>query len=244
MRQQLTGFAVSSSELYSGSLELEVRLDASDAEALVLVESRLQQFVKAIDAGYFFPGRRRGSDDAVAAAPGLVSGRLEVDQLPTTAIDVLSGLLLDFVYNEMFSIRSARAITRSGEKDLLVETSRRPAAFARPPFTVELPQDADLGNNTLLVEIQFAGVVPQDIGEKLLEELAIMEVLWLAYPIEDENGDVEPVESLGAQRHFNDPRTIHHHEWAWDADPTSWNLLVNLCCAWHRTAPIVRLHVE
>jgi len=244
MRQQLTGF-VASSEVYSGPLELEVRFDASDADVAALVEDRLQLFVKAIDAGYFFPGRRRGADDPLAAASGLVTGRLEVDRLPTSALDVLSGLLLDCVYHEVFSIGSARATLRNETRDLLTETGRRPAAVARPPFEVELPDDADLGNNTLLVEIEFADVVPVDVGEKLLEQLALVEGLWLAYPVADEDDDdVEPVESLGAQRHFNDPRTIHHHEWAWDADPASWNLLVNLCCAWTRTIPVVRLHVE
>ena len=181
----------------------------------------------------------------VAAAPGLVSGRLEVDRLLTSALDVLSGLLLDCVYREVFSIGSARAILRNETRDLLTETGRRPAAVARPPFEVELPDDADLGNNTLLVEIEFADVVPVEVGEKLLDQLALVEGLWLAYPVVDEDDeDVEPVESLGAQRHFNDPRTIHHHEWAWDANPASWNLLVNLCCAWTRTVPVVRLHVE
>jgi hypothetical protein len=132
-------------------------------------------------------------------------------------------------------------------RDLLVETSRRPAAFPRPPFDVDLPQDMDFGNNSLLIEIQFPAPVPPAIGERLLDELALMEDLWLAYPVPlddaDDEGE-EPVESLGAQRLFNDPRTIHHHEWAWNADAASWNLLVNLCCAWSRTMPVTLLHIE
>ena len=243
----MTGFVASSTERYSGPAELQILVDAAAAPAIALVESRVQTFLKALDAGFFFPGARRGADANVASPePGVIAARIEVDDLPRTAFDVLSGLLLDCVYNGVFSIRSARALLRNEARDLLVETSRRPAAVSRPPFTVELPTDADLGNNTLLVEIEFVDVVSPDIGEQLLDELALLEDLWLAYPIQDEDDEegVEPVESLGAQRHFNDPRTIHHHEWAWDADPASWNLIVNLCCAWHRTIPVARLHIE
>ena len=125
-----------------------------------------------------------------------------------------------------------------------METHRRPAAPARPPFQIELPNDVEFGNNTLLIEIEFANVVPEEIRDRLLDGLALMEGLWLAYPVEDEDEGFEAVESLGAQRHFNDPRTIHHYEFAWDADPVSWNLLVNLCCAWRRTIPVRRLHIE
>jgi hypothetical protein len=169
---------------------------------------------------------------------------LEVDDLPKTACDVLGGLLLDFVYTRTLAIRSAHAILGKGIKNLLVETRRRPAASALPPFEIDMPDDVELGNNTLLIEIEFANVVAEDVGDRLLDELALMEGLWLAYPVEDEDEGFEPVESLGAQRHFNDPRTIHHYEFAWDADPVSWNLLVNLCCAWSRTLPVARLHIE
>jgi len=241
----MPGFVASSTERYSGDAEFQFQVDASDAAAVALIENRVQTFLKALDAGFFFPGVRRGSSVAWADhGPGLIAARLAVDDLPRTAVDVLSGLLLDCVYNEVFSIRTARAILRNETRDLLLETGRRPAAVARPPFAVELPQDVDLGNNTLLVEIEFADVVPPDVGERLLEELALIEGLWLAYPVVADDEDIEPVESLGAQRHFNDPRTIHHHEWAWDADRTAWNLLVNLCCAWHRTVPVARLHIE
>lgn len=241
----MTGFVASSTERYSGAAEVQIEVDADDATAITLVESRVRTFLQALDAGYFFPGARRGSNANVAAlGPGVLSARLEVDELPKTAFDVLGGLLLDCVFREVFAIRSARAILRNETRDLLVETSRRPAAAARPPFEVELPDDVELGNNTLLIEIEFVDNVPPDVGERLLEELALIEDLWLAYPVRDEDEDEDPVESLGAQRHFNDARTIHHHEWAWEADPASWNLLVNLCCAWSRTIPVARLHVE
>jgi hypothetical protein len=237
----MDGFVASSSERYTGPVELSVSVAAADSEAAGLVESRTQAFLKALDAGFFFPGMQRNTDVNVPVGDaGALAVRLDVVDLPRTAFDVLSGLLLDCVYRDVFSFRSARAILRDEVRDLLRETHRRPAAVARPPFAVELPTDADLGNNTLLVEIEFSDVVPSRIGDQLLEQLELLEVLWLAYPIEEG----EPVESLGAQRHFNDPRTIHHHEWAWEADPVSWNLLVNLCCAWSRTIPVARLHVE
>ena len=169
---------------------------------------------------------------------------LDVNDLPRTAFDVLAGLLLDVVYTQTLAIRSARAILEKEMRDLLVETRRRPAAAAQAPFEIDIPDDVEFGNNTLLIEIEFANVVPEDVRDRLLDELALMEGLWLAYPVEDEDEGFEPVESLGAQRHFNDPRTIHHYEFAWDADPVSWNLLVNLCCAWSLTIPVMRLHVE
>ncbi len=241
----MTGFVASSIERYAGPVALEVEVDASDTEGVAFVTSRLQLFLQALDAGYFFPGSRRGAEAGVAnPRPGMLSARFEVEDLPKTALDVLSGLLLDGVYQEMPSLRSARAVLRNEVKDLFVETLRRPNAVVRPPFDVDVPVDFEAGNNTLLIEIEFLAAVPPDVGEKLLEKLELIEGLWLAYPLADEDGEFEPVESLGAQRHFNDPRTIHHYEFAWDADPVSWNLLVNLCCAWHRTTPIRRLHVE
>jgi hypothetical protein len=225
---------------------LQVELDASNMEAIELARTRLETFVRALDAGYFFPGTRRGLEASVVLTnPGVLSVQLQVDDLSKAALDVLSGLLLDCVYREVFAIRSARAQLGRETRDLLVETSRRPGAVEQPPFHVDLPDDVDLGNNTLLIEIAFAADVPAEIGERLLDDLALIEQLWLAYPIEDEDEEsIEPVESLGAQRHFNDARTIHHYEFAWEADPVSWNLLVNLCCAWHRTIPVVGLHVE
>jgi hypothetical protein len=240
----MTGFVASSSERYSGTLVVDVQVDAA-VEATDLAAARLRLFVQALDAGYFFPGWRRGADaEVTTVAPGVIAMRLEVDDLPKTACDVLGGLLLDFVYTGTLAIRSARASLGREIKDLLVETRRRPGAVAKPPFELEVPDDEELGNSTLLIEIEFANVVPEDLGERLLVDLALMEGLWLAYPVEDEDEGFEPVESLGAQRHFNDPRTIHHYEFAWDADPVSWNLLVNFCCAWHRTIPVRRLHIE
>jgi len=237
----MDGFVASSSERYTGPVELSVSVAAADSEAAELVQSRTRAFLKALNAGFFFPGVQRNSDVNVAIGEaGVIAVRLDVADVPKTAFDVLGGLLLDCVYRDVFSFRSARAFLGDEVRDLLRETHRRPAAVARPPFALELPTDADLGNNTLLVEIEFSDVVPPEIGDKLLEQLELLEVLWLAYPIEEG----EPVESLGAQRHFNDPRTIHHHEWAWEADPVSWNLIVNLCCAWSRMMPVARLHVE
>jgi hypothetical protein len=240
----MTGFVASSSERYSGPLDVEVQLDAA-AEATDLAAARLRLFVQALDAGYFFPGSRRGADaEVTTVAPGVLAMRLDVDDLPKTACDVLGGLLLDFGYSQTLAMRSARAILGKEIKDLLVETRRRPAAASQPPFEIDVPDDAEFGNNTLLIEVEFANDVPEGVRDRLVDELALMEGLWLAYPVEDEDEGFEPVESLGAQRHFNDPRTIHHYEFAWDADPISWNLLVNLCCAWSRTILVARLHVE
>ena len=115
----------------------------------------------------------------------------------------------------------------------------RPAAADNPPFTVELPDDLG-GNDALLVEIEFARDVPAEVGAPLLEELGLWETLALAYPSDPE----EEMEVGGAQRHFNDPRTIHHYEWICEAQPEAWNLLVNLCCTWTRRERVVRLHIE
>jgi hypothetical protein len=235
----LTGYVVSSSERYSGPVDVEVLLNTIEPEAFAVVENRLRVFVQALDAGYFFPGARRGSNAEVGAAgPDLRRLRFEVDNLPKTALDVLGALLRDCDYNEACSFRSARAILLDGSMDLLRETFRRPAAFAKPPFEVDFTHEVQ--GDTLLVEIEFGVAVPEDQGERLLEEL------WPAYPLLDADNpeDIEPVEVFPAQRHFNDPRTIHHYESIWNADPESWNLLVNLCCSWSRTIPVIRLHIE
>lgn len=92
----------------------------------------------------------------------------------------------------------------------------------------------------MLVEIEFARDVPAEVGAPLLEELGLWETLALAYPSDPE----EEMEVGGAQRHFNDPRTIHHYEWICEAQPEAWNLLVNLCCTWTRRERVVRLHIE
>lgn len=237
----MTGFDASSFERYSGLVEIQIDLaDEPDSAAVALVESRIRAFLKALKAGYFFPGTLRSpATDVVHVSTASIHGKLEVVDLATTAFAVLGGLLSDCRHHGV-SFRSAHAILGSDMRDLLVETGLRPAAADHPPFTVEFPTDMG-GNYTLLVEIEFANPVGSDIGQEMLGELALWEVLSLAYPIDPD----EPAEVGGAQRHFNDPRTIHHHEWVWDnADPTAWNLLVNLCCAWNRTLPIVRLHVE
>jgi hypothetical protein len=236
----MNGFAASSSERYSGLVELRVNLeDGTDSTGVALVESRVQAFLKALVAGFFFPGILRDpKTDMVRVSATSLHCQLEVVDLATTAFAVLGGILADCRHHEI-SFQSAHAILRSDMRDLLVETGLRPAAADRPPFKVEFPTDLG-GNYALLVEIEFAAPVRSEIGPRLLDELALWEVLSLAYP----NDPDEPAEVGGAQRTFNDPRTIHHHEWAWDADPIAWNLLVNLCCAWNRIVPVIRLHVE
>lgn len=237
----MTGFDVSSSEHYSGSVEIEVILtDGNDDTAVALVRSRIQSFVKAIGAGFFFPGSLHGPQtDIVHMSMSSMDCRLEVVDLALASLAVLGGVLTDCRHYGV-DFRSAYAILGNDRRDLLVETERRPAAANCPPLTVEFPSDLG-GNYALLVEIEFRSPVVLEIGQKLLDELALWDVLSLAYPIDPD----EPVEVSGAQQHFNDPRTIHHHEWVWDnADPIAWNLLVNLCCSWSRTLPIVRLHVE
>jgi len=52
----MTGFVASSSERYSGPLDVEVQVDVT-AEATDS-RSSLRLFVRALDAGYFFPGSR------------------------------------------------------------------------------------------------------------------------------------------------------------------------------------------
>ena len=236
----MTGFDASSSELYSGAVEIQVELaDGADSEVIEFVENRILTFLKALKAGFFFPGTLRGPVTDTVHVNGIsFNCQLEVVDLATTVFDVLGGMLADCRHHEI-SLRSAYVIFVNHRKDLLVETALRPDAVHSPPFTVEFPTDLQ-GNYSLLVEIEFTNPVEPEHKQRLLDELALWDDLSFAYP--EDPDEQAPVS--GAQGHFNDPRTIHHHEWVWEAEPTAWNLLVNLCCAWNRTLPIVRLHVE
>jgi hypothetical protein len=237
----MIGFDASSTELYSGIVELRVNLAVgSNADAVTLAQSRLEDFLKAVKVGYFFPGNL-SNPSLIDVHPNgtLIYSVFEVIDLATTAFAVFGGMLTDCRHHEV-SFQTAHAILGSDILNLLIETGIRPASADNPPFLVELPTDQS-GNYALLVEIEFANLVPVDIGQELLDELALWEILSLAYPIDPD----EPAEVGGAQRLFNDQRTIHHHEWVWDnADYSAWNLLVNLCCSWSLRLPIVRLHVE
>lgn len=236
----MTGFAVSSSERYAGAVVVEVAVAAGPEGAIELVQRRIGAFLDAVGAGFFFPCRRReASRVEVRADTASVHARLDVEDLPVTALAVLGGMLADCRHHEV-SFRSAHALLGRREHDLLAEGGVRPAAVAQPPFAVELPPDL-AGNSALLVEIEFAQPVPPDVGAGLLETLALWDALTLAYPSDPD----EPVEVSGAQALFNDPRTIHYQEWIWDnAELEAWDLVVNLCCAWHATLPIARLHFE
>jgi hypothetical protein len=236
----MSGFDASSSERYSGPVLLQATLADGPEGSVELVERRMRAFLDAIDAGFFFPGKLRPSAPVELRAAGAsVRARLEVDDLAVTALDVLGGMLADCRHHEV-SIRSAHAVLGRRELDLLVDSGMRPAAPEEPPFEVEFPEDMG-GNYALLVEIEFARPVQPDVGQGLLTTLALWDTLTLAYPLDPD----DPVEVSGAQAMFNDPRTIHYHEWIWDnADAEAWDLIVNLCCAWHETLPIVRLHFE
>lgn len=236
----MSGYVVSSSERHSGQVEVRVDL-APDAHpgALELVEARVRAFAKGLEAGFFFPGTLIGPAPEPSRCGALSLGlRLQVVDFPRTALAVLGGALTNCHHHDV-SFRAATAVAGHDVRNLLVETGARPAAAAEPPFVVELPDDLG-GNDALLVEVEFARDVPADIGAQLLVELGLWEVLALAYPIDPDEG----TKVGGAQRHFNDPRTIHHHEWICDADPAAWNLLVNLCCAWTQRERVVRLHIE
>jgi len=106
----VTGFVASSSDCCSGSVELKVDLDeASDPGAVALVESRVRDFLKAIRAGFFFPGTLRGPEtDVVRVSASSLKWQLEVVNLPTTAFAVLGGVLTDCRYQDVV-IRSASA---------------------------------------------------------------------------------------------------------------------------------------
>jgi hypothetical protein len=236
----MTGFDVSSSERYSGRVLLQAALEHGPEGSIGLLERRIRVFLDAVDAGFFFPGRRLSSAPVELRAVGMsVQAQLQVEDLPVTALDVLGGMLADCRQHEVL-FHAARAVLGQRELDLLRETGVRPAAPEEPPFEVEFPQDMG-GNEALLVEIEFAQPVPPELQQGLLETLALWDALTLAYP----NGPDEAVEVSGAQAMFNDPRTIHYHEWIWDkADADAWDLIVNLCCAWHEKLPIVRLHFE
>ncbi|MET3179835.1 UNVERIFIED_ORG: hypothetical protein ABIC43_002994 [Variovorax guangxiensis] len=236
----MTGFGASSSERYSGPVLLQAAVEQGPEGSVGLVERRIRIFLDAVDAGFFFPGRRLPSVPVELRVVGTsVQARLQVEDLPVTALDVLGGMLADCrQYEVLFS--STRAVLGRRELDLLGERGMRPAAPEEPPFAVEFPEDMG-GNYALLVEIEFAQPVQPEVGQGLLKTLALWDVLTLAYPYDPNDA----VEVSGAQAMFNDPRTIHYHEWIWDnADAGAWNLIVNLCCAWHETLPIVRLHFE
>jgi hypothetical protein len=236
----MTGFDASSSERYNGPVLLQATLERGPEGAVELVERRIRVFLDAIDAGFFFPGRRLPSVPVELRAAGTsVQARLQVEDLPLTALDVLGGMLADCQQHEVF-FHAARAVLAQRELDLLRERGVRPAAPEEPPFEVEFPEDMG-GNEALLVEIEFAQPVPPELRQGLLETLALWDALTLAYP----NDPDEAVDVSGAQAMFNDPRTIHYQEWIWDkADAEAWDLIVNLCCAWHEKLPIVRLHFE
>jgi len=237
----MTGFSASSSERHAGLVTLDIVLSgAAAAGALELVERRVRAFIAALAAGFFFPARLRDAAPAeVRAGSAAVRARFEVDDMPVSAFDVLGGMLADSRQHGV-TCQSAFAVLGRREWDLQADSGLRPDTVEHPPFAVEWPQDLG-GNYALLVEIEFAEPVPADIGQGLLDTLALWDALTLAYPDEAD----EPVEVSGAQAMFNDPRTIHYHEWIWDqADTLAWNLIVNLCCAWHMTRPIVRVHFE
>ena len=240
----MTGFDVSSTERYSGPVLFQATLEhvpegKGEGEGEI-VERRIRVFLDAVDAGFFFPGRRLPSMPVELHVAGTsVAARLQVEDLPVTALDVLGGMLADCRQHDVL-VHSAYAMLGQRKFDLLSESGVRPAAPEEPPFEVEFPEDMG-GNYALLVEIEFAQPVPPELQQRLLDTLALWDVLTLAYP----NDPDEPVEVSGAQAMFNDPRTIHYHEWIWEgADAEAWDLIVNLCCAWHETLPIVRLHFE
>jgi len=215
-------------------------LERGPEGSVELVERRMRVFLDAVDAGFFFPGRRVSPVPAELRVVGTsVEARLQVEGLPVAALHVLGGMLSDCRQHEVV-FRTARAVLDLREQDLLDDSGLRPTAAQAPPFEVEFPRDM-AGNYALLVEIEFAQPVAPEVGQGLLGTLSLWDALTLAYRIDED----EPVEVSGAQAMFNDPRTIHYHEWVWDnADVEAWDLIVNLCCAWHQTLPIVRLHFE
>lgn len=236
----MTGFDVSSTERYSGPVLIQATVKRGPDGAVELGERRIRAFLDAVDAGFFFPGKRLPSEPVELHAAGTsVQARLHVEDLPVTALDVLGGMLADCRQHDVL-FDAARAVLGPRELDLLRERGVRPAAPEEPPFEVELPEDMG-GNDALLVEIEFAQPVRPELQQGLLDALALWDALTLAYPNEPDDG----VEVSGAQAMFNDPRTIHYQEWVWDnANADAWDLIVNLCCAWHETLPIVRLHFE
>ena len=238
----MTGSGASSHERHSGRLGIDVALAPDAGAAIELAENRVQVFARAIRAGYFFPASLREPSSErlpVNVRAGRVHAELEVSDLPLGALGVLGGMLLDARHHEVVLVE-ARAVLGPVEVDLLERWEQRPWPVADPPFRVVRPGDLG-GNYALLVEIEFAEVVPPEAGRAMLETLRLWDALSLAFPVDAQ----EPVEVSGAQAMFNDPRTIHYHEWDWDnADPLAWGLLVNLCCAWHRTWPIVRVQFE
>ena len=236
----MTGFDVSSSERHSGPLLLRVTLERGPEGSTELVQRCMHVFLDALEAGFFFPGRRPFSAPLALQAVGTsVNVQLEVFDLPLAALFVLGGMLVDCRHHDV-RFHDAHVVVGSRKIDLLHASGVRPKAQEFLPFAVEFPKDL-AGNDALLVEIEFAQPVPVDVRQRLLDTLALWDVLTLAYPSDPD----DPVEVSGAQAMFNDPRTIHYQEWIWaNADAGAWDLIVNLCCAWHERWPIVRLHFE
>ena len=173
----MTGFDASSSECYSGPVELQIVLEEGvDPGASELLEEHVRAFLKALTAGFFFPGtlHKLTTDVAWINSTSLYC-KLEVVELAKTAFSVLGGLLADCRHHDVL-FRSARAILQSDMRNLLIETGLRPDAANRPAFLVEIPEDMS-GNYALLVEIEFANPVLADIGQHLLDDLALWEVL-------------------------------------------------------------------
>lgn len=242
MTKPMTGYDASSAERYTGMLDLQVKLSPACAAGECLqVAQHLETFSRAIGAGLFLPGSMSDTSRTASVETGLASVRmrLEVVELPTTALAVLGGMLRHAA-REGVVVESACAVLTSGSRDLLADTGVRPSAVSHAPFAVEFPADLS-GNYTLLVEVVFADPIEAQSRDRLLQDLALWDWLTLAYPIDASEG----VRIVEAQSHFHDPRTIHHHEWIWEnVDPLAWNLLVNLCCVWGQERPVVRLHVE
>ena len=236
----MTGFDVSSPERHAGPIALDIVVAGGPEGAIEMAERRVRAFVAALGSGFFFPGRlRRAGRAEVRSSAASVQAVLDVDDVTLADLAVLGGMLADCGHHGVL-FRSMTALLGRREHDLAGMAGMRPAGVARPPFAVEFPPDLS-GNYALLVEIEFAQPVRPELQQGLLDTLALWDALTLAYP----SDPGEAVEVSGAQAMFNDPHTIHYHEWIWDhADAQAWDLIVNLCCAWHETLPIVRLHFE
>ena len=68
----MTGFDASSSELYSGLVEIQVELaDGADSDTVEFVENRILTFLKALKAGFFFPGSFCGAATEAVRVSGM-----------------------------------------------------------------------------------------------------------------------------------------------------------------------------
>jgi integrase len=153
----MNGFDVSSSERYSGRLLLEATPVQGPEGAVELVERRLRSFIEAIGAGFFFPGRLHPSaPQALRVSGASAHGRVDVDDLPVTALDVLAGMLADCGQHGI-RFHAARAVLGPRELNLLRDYGSHLAMRGVP---LKVIQEL-MGHATIEMTMRYAHLAPE-----------------------------------------------------------------------------------